>query len=62
MVNLEGDFKGHFRGDFKQDMKGDLLSSSGQVRFGLQLKLNSFELDSDVRQLVALKSSYRCFG
>ena len=49
--------KGDFRGDFKQDMEGYLLSSSGQVGsrsglvqvwFSLQLKFNSFELDSEV--------------
>ena len=53
--DFRGDYKGDFRGDFKQDMEGDLLSSSGQVRsrlglnqvwFSLQLKFNSFELDS----------------
>ena len=55
------DSKGDFRGDFKQNMEGDLLSSSGQVRsrsglvqawFSLQPKFNSFELDSEVGQLV----------
>ena len=60
---LEGDSKGDFRGDFKQDSKGDLLSSSGQVRsrtglvqvwFSLQLKFNSFELDSEVGRLVLI--------
>ena len=46
---------------FKGDLEGDLLSSSGQVRlrsglvqvrFSLQLKFNSFELDSEVGRLV----------
>ena len=55
------DSKGDFRGDFKQDMEGDLLSSSGQLRsrsglvqvwFSLELKCNSFDLDSEVGQLV----------
>ena len=57
-VDLEGDSKGEIRGDFKQD----LLSCSGQVRsrsglvqvwFSLQLKFNSFELDSEVGRLVS---------
>ena len=52
---MEGDSKGDFRGDFKQDMEGDLLSSSGQVWFSLQPKFNSFELDSEVGQLVRPK-------
>ena len=60
-VHLEGDSEEAFRGEFKQDMEGDLLSSSGQVRsrsglvqvwFSSQLKFNSFELDSEVGQLV----------
>ena len=47
--------------DFKQDLEGDLLSSIGQLRsksglvqvwFSLELKFNSFELDSEVGQLV----------
>ena len=44
-----GESKGDFRGDFKQDTEGDLMSSSGQVQvwFRLQLKFNSFELDSE---------------
>ena len=56
-------FKGDldFRGDYKQDLEGDLLSSSGQLRsssglvqvwFSLELKFNSFELDSEVGRLV----------
>ena len=49
---LKGDSKVDFRGDFKRDMEGDLLSSSGQVWFSLQLKFNSFELDSEVGLLV----------
>ena len=58
---MEGDSKGDFRGEFKQDLVGDLLSSSGQLRlrlglvqvwFGIELKFNSFELDSEVGQLV----------
>ena len=64
-VDLEGDskgdFRGDFRGDFKQDMEVDLPPSLGQVRsrsglvqvwFSLQLKFNSFELDSEVGRLV----------
>ena len=59
--DLEGLSKGGFRGDSKQDMEGDLLSKSGQVRsrsgvvqvwFSLQPKFKSFELDSEVGQLV----------
>ena len=65
--DFEGDFEGYFRGlqegdlegEFKQDIEGDLLSSSGQVRsrsglvqVSLQLKFNSFELDSEVGRLV----------
>ena len=59
--DFRGDYKGDFRGDFKQDIEGDLLSSSGQVRsrsglvqvwFSLQPKFYSFELDSEVGQLV----------
>ena len=72
-VDLEGDskgdFRGDFRGDFKQDMERDLLSSSGQVRsrsglvkvwFSLQLKFNSFELDSEVGPLVCINFSNIC--
>ena len=60
-VDFEGDFRGDFRGDFKQDLEGDLLSSSGQLRsmsglvqvwFSIELKFNSFELDSEVGRLV----------
>ena len=63
--DLKGDFEvdleGEFRGDFKQDLEGDLLSSSGQLRsrsglvqvwFSIELKFNSFELDSEVGRLV----------
>ena len=59
--DLKGDLKGDFRGDFKQDLEGDLLSSSGQLRsrsglvqvwFSIELKLNFFELDSEVGRLV----------
>ena len=61
--DLKGDLKGDFRGDFKQDLEGDLLSISGQLRsrsrsglvqvwFSIELKFNSFELDSEVGQLV----------
>ena len=53
--NLEVDLEGDFRGDFKQDLEGELLSSSGQLRsrfrFSIELKFNSFELDSEVGQL-----------
>ena len=56
-VDLEVDSEGDFRGDFKQTLEGDLLSSSGQSRsrsglvqvqvwFSIELKFNSFELDS----------------
>ena len=60
-VDLEVDLEGDFRGDFKQDLEGDLLSSSGQLRsrsglvqvwFSIELKFNSFELDSEVGRLV----------
>ena len=60
---MEWDSKEDFRGDFNQDMEGDLLSSSGQVRsmsglvqvwFSIELKFNSFELDSEVGRLVSL--------
>ena len=61
--DLKGDLKGDFRGDFKQDLEGDLLSISGQLRsrsrsglvqvwFSIELKFNSFELDSEVGRLV----------
>mgnify|MGYP007060113225 CR=1 FL=1 len=59
--DLEVDLEGDFRGDFKQDLEGDLLSSSGQLRsrsglvqvwFSIELKFNSFELDSEVGRLV----------
>ena len=59
--DLKGDLKGDFRGDFKQDLEGDLLSISGQLRsrsglvqvwFSIDLKFNSFELDSEVGRLV----------
>ena len=62
-VDLEGHFRGDLRGDFKQDLEGDLLSSSGQLRsrsglvqvwFSIELKFNSFELDSEVGRLVCL--------
>ena len=62
-VDLDGDF----RGDFKQDLEGDLLSISGQLRsrsglvqvwFSIDLKFNSFELDSEVGRLVVLFVSY----
>ena len=60
-VDLEVDLEGDFRGDFKQDLEGDLLSSLGQLRsrsglvqvwFSIELKFNSFELDSEVGRLV----------
>ena len=63
---LEGVSKGDSKGDFKQNMEGDLLSSSGQVRtrsglsqvwFILQLKFNSFELDSEVGRFVTITTS-----
>ena len=50
--DLEGDSKGDFRGDFKQDMEVKLRSGKVQVRFSLQPKFNSFELDSEVGRLV----------
>ena len=59
--DLELDLEGDFRGDFKQDLERDLLSSSGQLRsrsglvqvwFNIELKFNSFELDSEVGRLV----------
>ena len=59
--DLEVDLEGDFRGDFKQDLEGELLSSSGQLRsrsglilvwFSIELKFNSFELDSEVGRLV----------
>ena len=64
-VDLEVDLEGDFRGDFKQDLEGDLLSISGQLRsrsrsglvqvwFSIELKFNSFELDSEVGRLVTL--------
>ena len=60
--DFRGNFRGDFRGDFKQDLEGDLLSSSGQLRsrsglvqvwFSIELKFNSFELDSEVGRLVS---------
>ena len=57
--DLEVDLEGDFRWDFKQDL--ELLSSSGQLRsgsglvqvwFSIELKFNSFELDSEVGRLV----------
>ena len=62
-VDLEVDLEGGFRGDFKQDLEGDLLSSSGQLRsrsglvqvwFSIELKFNSFELDSEVGRLAII--------
>ena len=59
--DFEEDLEGDFRGDFKMDLEGDLLSSLGQlrsrsglvqVRFSIELKFNSFELDSEVGRLV----------
>ena len=59
--DFEGDFEGDLRGGFKQDLEGDLLSSLGQLRsrsglvqvwFSIELKFNSFELDSEVGRLV----------
>ena len=59
--DLKGYLKGDFRGDFKQDLEGVLPSSSGQLRsrsgsvqvwFSIELKFNSFELDSEVGRLV----------
>ena len=59
--DLDVDLEGDFRGDFKLDLEGDLLSSSGQLRsgsglvqvwFSIELKFNSFELDSEVGRLV----------
>ena len=62
-VDLEVDLEGDFRGDFKQDLEGDsssgqLRSSSGlvQVWFSIELKFNSFELDSEVGRLVHCNS------
>ena len=60
-ADLEGDSKGDFRGDCEQDVAGELLLSSGQLRsrsglvqvwFSIELKFNSFELDSEVGRLV----------
>ena len=64
--DLEGDLKGYlkgdFRGDFKRDLEWDLPSSSGQLRsrsglvqvwFSIEVKFNSFELDSEVGRLVS---------
>ena len=60
-VDLEGYFRGDFKQDFKHDLEGDLLSSSGQLRsrsglgqvwYSIELKFNSFELDSEVGRLV----------
>ena len=58
-VDLVVDLEGEFRGEFKQDLEGDLLSSSGQVwsrssSVSIELKVNSFELDSEVGRLVLL--------
>ena len=56
-------FKGDFEVDLEGDFKQDLLSSSGQLRsrsglvqvwFSIELKFNSFELDSEVGRLVVL--------
>ena len=56
MDDIQDDLKGDLRGDFKQDLEGDLLSRSGlvQVWFSIELKFNSFELDSEVGRLVFL--------
>ena len=63
-VDLEGDFRGGLQRGLQtglQDLEGDLLSSSGQSRsrsdlgqvwFSIELKFNSFELDSEVGRLV----------
>ena len=67
--DLEGNLEGEFRGDFKQDLERDLLSSSGQLRsrsglvqvwFSIELKFNSFELDSEVGRLVTTKICINC--
>ena len=63
--DLKEDLKGDFRGDFKQELEGDLLTISGQLRsrsrsglvqvwFSIELKFNSFELDSEVGRLVLI--------
>ena len=54
-VDLEVDLEGDFREDFKQDLDGDLLSSSGPGLVQYRLKFNSFELDSEVEQLVIVR-------
>ena len=56
-VDLKVDLEVDFRGDFKQDLEGDFLSSLGQLRsrsglvqvwFSIELKFNTFELNSEV--------------
>ena len=57
--DLVEDFMGDSKADFKQDFEGDLLSSSGPgqvqvrsgpglVRFSLQIKFTSIEVDNEV--------------
>ena len=52
---FKGDLEVDMDWEIKGDSKGDLLSRSGQVQvwYRLQLKFNSLELDSEVRQLVS---------
>ena len=48
-------FKGDLEGDLKVDLEGDSKGDRSvlvQVWFSLQLKFNSFKLDSEVGQLV----------
>ena len=69
-VDLEVDLEGDFRGDFKQDLERGLAvkhrSVKVQVRsgpgwFSIELKFNSFELDSKVGRLVNIYSLYHIF-
>ena len=56
-LDLEVDLKGDFIGDFNRTWKGtccqaQVIKGPGQVCFSIELKFNSFELDSEVGRLV----------
>ena len=58
--DYEVDLEGDFRGDFKQDLEGaccqaQVSKGPGQVCFSIELKFNSFELDSEVGRLVSFQ-------
>ena len=63
--DLKGDFEVDLEVDLEGDFRGDLLLSSAQLRsrsglvqvwFSIELKFNSFELDSEVGRLVFISN------